>query len=104
MHPGTHEWIPTNLIPQVVARASTTRDLFEAASWVWLHTHLRTPTEMLVFNPDYRSTEAPLPGNRKGRSLQGHSGALYRAEADETGRVRYVAQTVGQALRVGGLV
>lgn len=95
---GMHEWIPTNYIPDVLARARTAREEegIEAATfWVKLHTEWRTPTELLIYKPSTGTRSITLAGRRVS-VLQGHVGSVY-APADDAGATATPQQqTIGQ--------
>ncbi|QDH33213.1 DUF4157 domain-containing protein [Porphyrobacter sp. YT40] len=95
---GMHEWIPTNYIPEVLARARTAREEegIEAATfWVKLHTEWRTPTELLIYKPSTGTRSITVAGRRV-TVLQGHVGSVY-APADDAGATATPQQqTIGQ--------
>jgi hypothetical protein len=74
--PGMHEWIPTNYIPNVLARASDAVEgqetLETAALWVRVHHAWRSETTNLIFTPEFSSRT-----ENGATVLQGHSGAVY---------------------------
>jgi hypothetical protein len=80
--PGKHEWIPSNLIGDVIARAHKPQHAVAAAGWVRLHNELRCDTTHLIFLPKY-STGKKTVGGVEHDVLAGHSGALY-VETDKT--------------------
>jgi hypothetical protein len=89
--PGKHEWIPTDLMLEVIARAA--EDVpqgIETAKWIMLQHELRSDTSWVVFKPSKAKTETV-----EGQPfvvLQGHSGTLtYERDG------RRIAATVGQA-------
>ena len=111
---GQHEWIPSNMIADMVTRDRSPSDAAETASWVDAQHELRTDTSFIVFPPtksadlqqaweDFvnqaqgSATPADFIEGRKVQassfSLAGHTGALYLRE-DET-RPK-VPQTKGQ--------
>lgn len=74
---GNHEWIPTNLIPQVVQRASETpTDVLDWDNWVKMHHVMRTDTTWVIFHPNW-ATSTALIQNESKVALTGHAGALY---------------------------
>jgi hypothetical protein len=82
--PGMHEWIPTNLIQEVlahaVAMASPDRNaLADALDWITAFHELRSPTNHVLWQVD--SIDAAVPEHR----IAGHVGAF--------------AERVGQELR-----
>jgi hypothetical protein len=97
---GAHEWIPTNYIPDVLARARSAREeegMIAAAMWVKLHNEWRTPTELIIYDPATTSWERHVNVGGVGAIVpQGHSGAVY-AKADDSGiTAEPQQQTVGQ--------
>jgi hypothetical protein len=80
--PGKHEWIPSNMIRDVIARAHKVNDLEVAAAWIELHHELRAPTDGLIFNPSYGTTKLTVDGAAV-EALCGHSGALYVKTGEE---------------------
>lgn len=89
--PGQHEWLPSNLIKDVIENAV---DSIEggnppdetALMWIEAHHTMRTPTNYIVFSPiDH---------------LAGHTGALYRVERataeDGTVEITLKQSTKGQ--------
>ncbi|WP_086606612.1 eCIS core domain-containing protein [Erythrobacter donghaensis] len=98
---GAHEWIPTNYIPEVLARARTAREeegMIAAAMWVKLQNEWRTPTDLIIYDPATTPWERRV--NVGGATMivpQGHSGAVY-AKADDSGTMtaQPQQQTVGQ--------
>jgi len=77
--PGSHEWIPTNMIPEVIQRAQATGDAEEGAKWVKVHHELRTDTSWVIFKPSYSQKEKQENGQLY-IVMQGHPGALYVQE------------------------
>jgi hypothetical protein len=98
---GLHEWIPTNFIPEVLARARRAEEeegIEYAALWVAVHHAWRTKTELLIFEPStgYVRKLKIGEGKQEVEILQGHVGAIY-AKADETGVIKDPQQqTIGQ--------
>lgn len=91
---GDHEWIPSDMILEVVQSATQEEGAQAGASWVLLQHNLRSPTDAVIFkpsrNPDLEaklhahlgeggSAEAFAKNNVQTETfgLQGHSGALY---------------------------
>ncbi|MGX1542747.1 phage tail protein [Streptomyces adustus] len=75
---GKHEWIPTDYIPAVLARAMShlsQGDKLEAARWVALHHALRSKTEHVIWAI-------------QGVSPSGHSGALWQQYVED-GKTKY---------------
>jgi hypothetical protein len=83
---GSHEWIPTNLIPKVVARAATAQDAERLYVWVDMQNEMRTDTAWVIFDPDYETQTLTPPSGPAKPALTGHVGAVgYRFLAtDET--------------------
>ncbi len=75
---GQHEWIPTELIKDVVnrARKGDSGDAEAAVIWIDVHDTLRSPTKGLVFTPEH-AVDVPVGGGVTWRVLQGHPGATY---------------------------
>lgn len=68
--PNMHEWIPTNQMEAVVAKAKNSH---EGAKWIDVHNELRSPTQHVIFHPETSSHEA-ADGTLV---LHGHVGAIY---------------------------
>jgi Domain of unknown function (DUF4157) len=107
--PGHHEWIPTNFIMEVMNRAGDSavgEEAAEAAAmWVQVQHVWRTPTEEIIFKPDYQQrvlvAETAVAGGAPRRTrisvLQGHVGSVYAgARASGLAVGQPVAQTMGQ--------
>ena len=97
---GAHEWIPTNYIPDVLARARGAREeegMIAAALWVKLQNEWRTPTELIIYDPATTPWERRVTiGGVTHTVPQGHSGAVY-AKADDAGvSSEPQQQTIGQ--------
>jgi Domain of unknown function (DUF4157) len=72
---GNHEWIPSNMIMDVVNRTAGVEDGVEVADWIELQHNLRTDTSWVIFNPSKGSIE-----KHEGKDytvLHGHIGAVY---------------------------
>jgi hypothetical protein len=82
--PGDHEWIPSNQIEEVTAKAKGTAE--KASDWVDLQNELRSPTPTVIFNEAHSKQDAT------NTYLQAHVGALY---VEENGKP--VMQTVREA-------
>jgi hypothetical protein len=80
--PAKHEWIPSNLIADVIARAHKPQHAVNAVGWVRLHNELRCDTTQVIFSPKY-ATGKKTVGGVEHKVLCGHSGALY-VETDKT--------------------
>jgi hypothetical protein len=76
--PGKHEWIPSELIDEVLSHAREEAIALgeakrQALRWLRAHHGLRTPTDQILFTPKV---------NTVGRAaLHGHPGALYIARS-----------------------
>lgn len=97
--PGDHEWIPTNYIPNVLARASE-QDVLLGEKWILLQQRLRTSTADLIYNPNitmpYATTGTVDVSGQTHRTLTGHIGALWGLEIDDEGNERFKPLTAGQ--------
>lgn len=71
--PGMHEWIPSNLLLEVLERARR-----EGVQWIHVQHQLRSPTAHIVFAPAKSSSVIEHGGERRIR-LHGHVGAVYAA-------------------------
>jgi hypothetical protein len=88
---GKHEWIPTNYVGEVVARAQqelqtgsadASKGAGAAVRWVRFQNRFRSPTDIIIYNPvgeALREISFPGPKGRvsKVAVLQGHVGAVY---------------------------
>ncbi len=89
-NPGNHEWIPSNMIMDVINRATNVAWGVEVANWIDLHHELRTDTSWVIFSPDYS------PKRIKGQVvLQGHPGAIYIRTTNSEGAEYLQPQTAG---------
>ncbi|WP_155300790.1 eCIS core domain-containing protein [Deinococcus kurensis] len=86
--PGHHEWIPCDLILEVVEREFQSRQLLAPVHWVNFQHLTRSKTQYLVF-------QKPRVLNGKA-VIQGHSGATYFGTRNLQRRITYVGETVGQ--------
>jgi phage-related protein len=75
-HTGQHEWIPSNMILEVIERAQSAAGAIHAAAWIDLHHTLRSPTPNLIFKPSYALGSVSIEGQQE-QILSGHSGAVY---------------------------
>jgi hypothetical protein len=73
---GQHEWIPSNMILEVIERAQSAAGAIHAAAWIDLHHTLRSPTPNLIFKPSYALGSVSIEGQQE-QILSGHSGAVY---------------------------
>jgi hypothetical protein len=88
--PGNHEWIPSNLMLDVINRATNIVWGIEAANWIDLQHELRTDTSWVIFSTDYSSKRI------KGQLvLQGHPGAIYIRQTNDEGETYLQPQTTG---------
>jgi Domain of unknown function (DUF4157) len=108
--PDSHEWIPSNFIPEVVARAGVARAVNEesgkaAALWIEIQHEWRTPTKNLIFKPEgdrrreFDDMVDQPDGTRISQHfvvLQGHAGAVYAMAEEGSLAKRSVPQTKGQ--------
>lgn len=101
---GTHEWIPTSMIPEVVERAIAARGMApsgvrEGLQWINLFHHLRTDTRRVYYRvqnpPVYAPGRPPLYAAGAGL----HSGAAYRDETGNRGAGLMGQQGFHDALR-----
>ncbi len=67
---GSHEWIPCQLIMDVIERAADLGTYQEGVKWVYLQHHLRSDTSWVIFKPTV-STQQHI-------ELHGHPGAIYK--------------------------
>jgi len=79
---GMHEWIPSNYIPETIARAADPDNFAEGAAWIDLHHRLRSDTELLIFRPEYWWEEKTRLGSAW--IPQGHVGAVYAGDEAQT--------------------
>lgn len=84
---GSHEWIPTNFIPNVLARTSTAQDAQELDDWIQMHDEMRTDTDWIIFKPSYATGTAIIEGENQS-ALSGHVGAVYYPERGAAGGER----------------
>ena len=78
---GMHEWIPSNYIPDTIARAAEADSFADGAAWIKLHHMLRTDTALLIFKPEHWWLEE---GPISAWIPQGHSGAVYVESEPQT--------------------
>ncbi|THF68868.1 DUF4157 domain-containing protein [Deinococcus sp. Arct2-2] len=87
--PGHHEWIPCDLILEVVEKEFRAQQLGTAVEWVKFQHLTRSLTQYLVFK---------TPRVLNGKALiQGHSGAAYLGRTNLQNRTTYTPETTGQA-------
>ncbi|MBN2394140.1 MAG: hypothetical protein JXR84_25635 [Anaerolineae bacterium] len=83
---GKHEWIPSNMMMDVINRTAGVETGVKAADWIQLQHELRVDTSWVIFKP----SKSEWVANHKGKSytvLQGHSGAVYfEGEAQTAGQ------------------
>ncbi|MBX8464746.1 hypothetical protein [Deinococcus sp. RIT780] len=87
--PGRHEWIPSDLIEEVVARDLTARQFGQATNWVEFQHKTRSFTQHVIFKRERLLGGKSIP--------QGHSGAIYLKQVDSSGNVKYKPETEGQS-------
>lgn len=75
---GAHEWIPSNMIPQVIDRTRDSRAGARIADWIGLQHNLRSDTSWVIFSNPYWGTRSW--NNQSYTVLNGHSGAVYVVE------------------------
>jgi hypothetical protein len=75
--PRKHEWIPTDLMPEVVDRAGGPKQFLEGATWIHVQDDLRSPNSSVLFVPEgkARRMEFDEDEGRQRVVLQGHKGA-----------------------------
>ncbi|HLP88808.1 MAG TPA: DUF4157 domain-containing protein [Nostocaceae cyanobacterium] len=79
---GQHEWIPCNLIAQVIERTASTNEFIEGDKWIDFQHGLRSPTKQIIFNKSkaikikYREEEK----EEDKLVLQGHTKSVYLYE------------------------
>jgi len=89
---GNHEWIPCELILDVIKRAANLAQFREGVKWVDLQHKLRTDTSWVIYKPDPSLTPERAVEEDKHVVLQGHIGAVYR----DIGKGARVPQVVGK--------
>ncbi|MCD0168972.1 DUF4157 domain-containing protein [Deinococcus sp. 23YEL01] len=111
LNAGEHEWIPTNLLREVIDRTAGTVSGIQAADWIDLQHRLRTDTSWIVFRPEYGERLNHADGNAY-FVFKGHVGAVYLRTAtrpkeltthsstfhDELRRAFDVSKTVNQSV------
>jgi Domain of unknown function (DUF4157) len=93
--PGHHEWIPSNLMLEVVDRDMDANKIGQVPEWIELQHKFRANTQKTVFNPTYAKAE-----DYRGKTyaiFQGHVGSIYLAQRDNRGVLKHVEQTKSQA-------
>ncbi|MDT7844921.1 phage tail protein [Streptomyces justiciae] len=99
---GSHEWIPTGFIPQVVETAMAVfarGDVDNALRWITAHTSLRSPTNYVLHKLDIVPTRAPRGVSARDSRLtkvtvSGHVGAFRVPDPDDPTRM-VTAGTIG---------
>ena len=89
-----HEWLPSNMIGDVVNRAADPNTWLDGVKWIDFQHEVRTPTKYLVFKPSYVSDTLEEKLGKITKTyivLQGHAGAVYIKKKDKN-----VPQTTGQ--------
>src|SRR4028119_1741025 len=75
--PGKHEWLPSNMIKDVIQRASDPNTYIHGNKWIDFQHKVRTSTKFLIFQLTYAKGSMDLPTGNKVNVLQGHAGAIY---------------------------
>jgi hypothetical protein len=96
---GKHEWIPTDLMLEIIDRDMASLRIGEIPKWIDLQHKFRIPSEEIVFSPN-KSKVANFNGSSYS-VFQGHVGALYLEETtinQRTGRsaITHTEQTTNQ--------
>ncbi len=96
---GKHEWIPTDLMLEVIDRDMAARNIGEVPRWIDLQHKFRIPSAQVVFGPNKAKTET-FNGSDYA-VFQGHVGSLYVEEQVSnriTGRTstKFTEQTTHQ--------
>lgn len=86
--PGHHEWLPSDLIEEVVTRDLNAHQLGQASNWVEFQHKTRTLTQHVVFTKERTLAGKSVP--------QGHSGSIYLKKTNRAGNVTYKPETEGQ--------
>ncbi|MDR6330963.1 DUF4157 domain-containing protein [Deinococcus soli (ex Cha et al. 2016)] len=84
-----HEWIPSDLMLDVVERDFDLHQFGRARFWIDLQHQTRTKTQYLVFK------KVEMEGGQA--VIQGHAGSVYRKETTLQGTARYLPAVMGQA-------
>ncbi len=74
---GNHEWIPCQLIMDVIDRAASYDDDNESVRWIEMQHLLRTDTSWIIFKPIFPIMATELHGYTV---LRGHTDAVYLEE------------------------
>jgi hypothetical protein len=93
--PERHEWIPSNLMLEVIDRDMDAHKIGEIPEWIELQHKFRIKTNQVVFGVD-----KSIAQSYRGASyavLQGHVGALSLEQRNASGDVEYVSQHTSQA-------
>ncbi|WP_375471622.1 DUF4157 domain-containing protein [uncultured Nostoc sp.] len=75
--PGKHEWLPSNMIKDVILRASDPNTYIHGTDWIDFQHEVRTSTKFLIFKLNYANRIINGPTGKNLEILQGHSGAVY---------------------------
>lgn len=86
--PGHHEWLPCDLILEVIEREFQSRQLLAPVQWVNFQHMTRSKTQYIVF-------QKPKVLNGKA-VIQGHSGATVFGTRNLRGQMNYADETAGQ--------
>jgi Domain of unknown function (DUF4157) len=94
---GNHEWIPTDLMLEVIDRDMEANKIGEIPEWVDLQNKLRTESQKVVFSAS--KVEKHTLNNIQYAVFQGHVGSnIYLGEQDPiTQKITYVQQFVPQS-------
>jgi hypothetical protein len=90
---GHHEWIPTNLIPEVVAAARSSADALMLDKWIDMQNEVRTPTSGLIFTDRVGVSSVVDSQGTTFSTLSGHVGAIYAPNPVENSQL-----TIGEYL------
>ncbi|WP_062290941.1 hypothetical protein [Nostoc piscinale] len=99
----SHEWIPTNLINEIVRRASTGSGFLGGANWIDLQNELRTDTTWVIFKPTISSRKIKINGIDY-LVLQGHPGAIYLAGREQVHRSNEFHNNLETAVNSSGTI
>jgi len=93
---GRHEWLPTNMIAQVLQATNAGFEALQWDNWVDLQHSMRSDTQWVILQPpDHRGMTENLQGDSDRETLTGHSGALYH---DVSGKSAHRPLTGGTVL------
>jgi len=89
--PNPHEWIPSNLIIDVIDRAAHVAEFLEGVKWIDLQNELRSNTSWIIFKPyPPRAKRVSYRDQGDHTVFQGHYGAVYleSGQGDEIERTK----------------